>query len=291
MFDRIAFTVVLLLVSSIGRAAESRILVNEQYDASLGGAGRCDVYLPAGEPPADGFPAVLVIHGGGWAAGDKWTMGSYCRSLNDDGFAAISINYRHAPAAKFPSQADDVRQALIWIAKQSERFHLDVGRLGAFGYSAGGHLATLIGFLGDAPPSERAATTAWLNDDSRWQELPKLIAVCAGAPPCDFRPLPLDNTGLAFFLGGSRRELPDIYRAASPAAHVTSGDPPVQLIHGDKDILVPIDGSHALLQALSQAGVDGKLETISDQGHLVTFVHPRTQEVMLQFFHESLKRR
>jgi acetyl esterase/lipase len=262
--------------------------IEGQYQPETGVSGRCNVYVPSIEPPKSGFPAVLVIHGGSWVTGDKWTMGSYCQNLAREGFVAVSINYRHAPTFKFPAQADDVRDALVWMSQSHEKYRIDVERIGAFGYSAGGHLAALIGLVGDASSEQRALTTSWPANDARWKKLPKLKAVCAGGPPCDFRPLPLDNTTMTFFLGGSQRELPNVYQAASPITHVTPADPPVQIIHGDKDFIVPFDGSQEMLRALRAAGVDSHLERVPDQGHMVTFVHPTTNSTMLSFFRRTL---
>ncbi len=258
------------------------------YRKGVGVSGKCDVYSPMGELPPSGFPVVLVIHGGGWMAGDKWTMGDYCRNLANAGFLTVSMNYRHAPAHKFPAQADDVRQALVWLSQQRESLHLDLERVGLFGYSAGGHLASLIGLASDEPIEKLSATSTWAPDDPRWNKLPAVKAICAGGPPCDFRTLPEDNTTLAFFLGGSRRELPDVYRAASPMAHISSNDPPIQIIHGDRDIIVPYAGSVEMLSQLQRAGVESELVTVAGQGHMVTFVHPLTKQTMLQFFQQTL---
>ncbi len=262
--------------------------IQGQYQPETGIAGRCDVYLPEIEPTEQGFPAVLVIHGGGWVAGDKWTMDSHCQSLAREGFVAVSINYHHAPAYKFPAQADDVRDALIWMIQSHEEYNIDIDRIGVFGYSAGGHLATLIGLLGDASPQQRASTTSWPADDERWAKLPLVKAICAGGPPCDFRPLPLDNTAMSYFLGGSQREVPEVYQAASPITHITPADPPVQIIHGESDFIVPFVGSQEMFKALQAAGIDSHLESIPGQGHMVTFMHPTTKSAMLKFFRRTL---
>lgn len=269
-------------------ADQAVVPVQCQYHAGVGSAGRCDVYVPRTPAPKSGFPAVLVIHGGGWATGDKWTMGTYCQNLTREGCVAVNINYRHAPTFKFPAQADDVRQALVWMVQSHETYSIDVNRIGVFGYSAGGHMGALIGLLGDADQQARSATSSWPADDPRWEQLPQVKAICAGGPPCDFRSLPPDNTTMSFFLGGSPRERPEVYQAASPITHVTSGDPPVQLIHGETDFIVPLAGSQAMHQALQAAGIDSHLEIVPSQGHLVTFLHPTTNATMIKFFRRVL---
>ncbi|NND99074.1 MAG: alpha/beta hydrolase, partial [Pirellulaceae bacterium] len=210
----------------VASAASPRSAVNVRCDANLrysdspGNAGLCDVYYPESHAGPGGRPAVVVVHGGGWVSGSKWVLQGYSRLLAQHGFVVVTINYRLAPQFQFPAQVDDVRQALIWTVDNAKRFSIDTDRLGIFGYSAGGHLSTLVSVLADEPVLTQMSASGWQADDPRWKRLPKVSAVCAGGPPCDFRNLPLDNSALAFFLGGSRREKPDVYAAASPISHV-----------------------------------------------------------------------
>ena len=98
-----------------------------------------------------------------------------------------------------------------------------------------------------------------------------------------------DNRSLAYFLGGSRREKPDVYIAASPTAHVSPGDPVTQLIHGEGDLVVSIEGSRQLHQVQKSAGVDSRLKVMPKQGHALTFLNPETANTMVAFFEETLK--
>ncbi|MCM2372996.1 alpha/beta hydrolase fold domain-containing protein [Aporhodopirellula aestuarii] len=236
-------------------------------------------------------PAVVVVHGGGWLVGDKWSLGSYSEQLAEMGFCVLNINYRLAPYSKFPAQVDDVRHALLYLADNADELSIDPQRIGMFGYSAGGHLSALVGVMSDETDETQATSSDWAIDDPRWKRLPKIAAVCAGGPPCDLRLLPIDSEALSFFLHGSRRQFPEIYVAASPTAHVSAGDPPTQLIHGEKDLIVPIESSQGFADALKAVGVSVALTVIKDQGHLVTFMHPRTQKQVRDFFSEQLLQR
>lgn len=263
-------------------------------------AGLCDVYLPkaAGDTqsaetppetePQRRWPVILVIHGGGWATGDKWTMERHARQLAESGFAAVAINYRHAPVAKFPDQVDDVRAALVWIVDQAQRFGFDLDRVGLYGYSAGGHLALMVATVADESWQRVEPTTHWSREDGRWDKLPKIAAVCIGGPPTDFRDLPPDNTALSYFLGGSRRECPEVYEAASPICFASPGDPPIQIIQGEADGIVPAKNSRLYHQALVRSGVDASLQTLPGTGHLFAFLSPKLTEWMLGFFDQKL---
>ncbi len=233
-------------------------------------------------------PAVVVVHGGGWLAGNKWTISGYAQQLAELGICVLNINYRLAPDARFPAQVDDVREALLYLSDHAQDLSIDPARIGLFGYSAGGHLSALVGVLADETREVQARASNWRVSDSRWPRLPHIAAVCAGGPPCDFQVLPLDNEALSYFLKGSRRQFPALYTAASPIAHVSAGDPPIQLIHGETDMLVPVANSRHFAEALQEAGVSVALTVIEKQGHIVTLMHPQTQAQVSKFFRAQL---
>ncbi|MGB7348067.1 MAG: alpha/beta hydrolase fold domain-containing protein [Pirellulaceae bacterium] len=264
-----------------------KCITNQRYSDAEGKAGLCDVYLPDAKTKGDEVtkrPAVVIVHGGAWMTGDKWTLENYSRLLASHGFVVVTINYRLAPEHKFPRQVDDVRQALIWTAEHADEYSIDLDRLGLFGYSAGGHLSILVAMLADEPASVQQKTSQWSDSDPRWKAVPKVHAICAGGPPCDFRDLPIDNTGLAYFLGGSRRQKPETYDVASPIVHASPGDPPLQIIHGAADFMVPIASSQSLYKKLKAAGNDVRYKTLAGQGHMMAFLDPTTRQTMLEFF-------
>lgn len=284
----------LFVAAGIGAAITGSTSADEitrQYDLQFSdaddSAGQCDLYLPMAKEDQL-RPVVVVIHGGAWMTGDKWTMAGHCNALAKQGYAVVCVNYRLAPAFKFPTQVDDIRTALLWIKGQSEKLKLDLTRLGVFGYSAGGHLASLVAVLADEPIQKQTRASAWPADDPRWKQLPKIKTVCVGGPPCDFRVLPPANTSMAYFLGGSRQDKPSVYEAASPTANVSAGDPPIQVVHGEKDLLVGVGSSKAFVKELKNAGVTCGLKVIPGQGHMLTFIHPQLKQTMVDWFAKTL---
>ncbi len=249
----------------------------------------CDVYAPSNLSAGKTIPAVLVIHGGAWSSGDKRLMAGYARQLAQAGTVAVAINYHHAPASKFPTPVDDVREALIWLRDQAATYSIDVDRIGIFGYSAGGHLACLIATLQDESLDRLLTTSNWGKNDPRWQRIPRVVAVVAGGPPCEFRDLPINNTTLAYFLGGTRAEKPEVYAAASPTSFASSGDCEIGFIHGERDFIVPISSSRSLYEAQLAAGVNSEFVVVEKQGHLVTFMHPLTGEALMNYLRRKLR--
>jgi acetyl esterase/lipase len=219
------------------------------YVADGSAAHLGDLYLPQGAGP---FPAVLVIHGGGWIHGDRSDGEGYARRLADAGFAAYNIEYRLAPADRFPAQLDDVKNALRWLSANATRLRIDPERLGLMGYSAGAHLALLAGLAGEP-------------------DVPRVRAIVAGAGPADLSVYPA-SPYIFQFIGGPPTEFPAEYAAASPIHLASADDPPVLLYHGRMDRLVEIEQSRNMLAALQQAGVPARLIEVPLSGHVTTFL-------------------
>lgn len=238
-----------------------------------------DVYVPRGAGP---FPGVLMVHGGGWVGGSKFEMGGHARVVATRGYTVVVINYRLAPADKFPAQIEDCQEAVRWMRRNAAKYKIDPDRIAGYGYSAGGHLVCL---LGATDPADVLEGNAAENDGAST----RLQAVVAGGAPCDFRRLPDDSKSLAFFLGGTRHERPEVYRQASPASHVTKDDPPIFFFHGENDRLVPRASPERMMQLLRDAGVRAELYTIPGEGHIQAFLDRTAPEKAVEFLDEILK--
>jgi acetyl esterase/lipase len=167
-------------------------------------------------------PAVLLIHGGGWSSGSKLDMARTARQLASRGFAVFAINYRLAPQFVFPAQLEDCAAAVNWIRENADAYRVDPKKIGAFGYSAGGHLAALLGVTQHGRDA--------------------LQCVVAGGGVYDFQSVPEHCGELSYWLGGSRCKFGEWYREASPLAHVNAqtNRMPYLFFHGEKDTVCPI---------------------------------------------------
>ena len=131
-----------------------------------------DVYVPDRPGP---YPAVLVVHGGGWERRSPEDMTEIAEYLAEHGFVAVNVEYRLAPAFRFPAQLHDVQQAMRWIHSQAEKLSVDTRRIGAYGYSAGAHLVALLAVVSEGGP---------LDEPYGGAET-RLAAVVAGGTPAD----------------------------------------------------------------------------------------------------------
>lgn len=235
---------------------------------------KADIFRPTGQGP---FPGVLLVHGGAWAIGNKSQMGAIGGLLALQGFAAVSIDYRLAPQHVYPAQIDDCHAALQWMARESATYKIDPQRIGAWGYSAGGHLVALL------------ATTQAAAKKGDSADAPAVVrAVVAGGAPCDLTTLPLDGRMLAFWLGGTRRELPDRYAEASPVTHVTAADPPMFFYNGQDDRMVPHAGAAAMMQKLQAVGVHVEQYVSPGRDHIMAFLERHAIDKGIAFLDKYL---
>ncbi len=219
-----------------------------------------DVYIPDGDQET--WPAVLVVHGGGWERRSREDMARIARQLADRGFVAVNIDHRFAPAFQFPAQLHDVQLALDWMRDQAGQLQIDPDRIAGLGFSSGAHLVALAVLV--------AGTDAELNLDHGPPEQ-GFFAVVVGGTPSDFG-LFSDGRLLRQLMGTTADEAPQAYRDASPIGHVHPAAPPFFLFHGSLDRLVPFEHSEVLYEALIEQGVHAELYRMRLRGHASAFI-------------------
>ncbi len=232
---------------------------------------KLDVYVPIGEAPAGGRPAIVAIHGGGWRGGSKGGFGRMAARLARHDYVVVSVDYllSKPDSPSWPDNFEDVREAVRWVRRHADDYGIDPDRIVALGASAGGHLSALLGTYPDGPvaaeglPRPRAGTPKAVS--ARVQAVIDLYG------PADLRALieSREQTGgpLHLFLGGGPDRFPGRFEAASPVRHVSSDDPPMLLIHGADDPLVPVAQSEALASTLKTAGVLHRLIVVEGARH------------------------
>ena len=204
-----------------------------------------DVWVPPAPSPP---PVVVWVHGGAWREGDRrWlppTMGpeSLYTKIVAAGLALVTVDYRLSGEAPFPAPLHDVQAAIRYVRRHAASFGVSPARLGIGGESAGAHLAALAAFGPDAVD----CAVLWYG-------------------MFDLRGIPLAGDDvLRPLLGGTEPERAD---RASPLAHVPSDAPPVLLLHGDADTVVPYSQSERLHEALSSAGRSSELVRVPEAEH------------------------
>jgi triacylglycerol lipase len=246
---------------------------------------KCDVYQPESDVA---LPAIIMIHGGAWRHGSKMAMMRHARRVARVGYVVVSINYRLAPKYPWPAQIDDCQYAVRWLKKNAQIYDVDPERIGVFGYSAGGHLAALLGTMGEE--HETLFVDGLPDEDQELKEFsPDVCAVAVGGAPCEFSWLDEESVVLNYWMGGSRKSLPEKYRRASPVEYVTADDAPFFIFHGTADMLVPVQSSVDFHETLKAQGVSSTLLTVDGAGHLATFSRAELLKQIIPFFDKHLQ--
>ncbi|MCZ2849915.1 alpha/beta hydrolase [Modestobacter sp. VKM Ac-2978] len=216
-----------------------------------------DVFAPAMQPPR---AAVAYFHGGGWQVGERTDYESdRAIPLAERGFVVASFQYRFSDVAQFPAQLDDARAAIGWLRSQAARYGIPGERVGAWGASAGGHLAALLA-LGNAEAGERPDVEAAVS----WFAPHDLSSQTAGTPL--ERELFPPSSAEAL-LGGSFDASDPRHRAADPMSLVSGQAAPLLLVTGDRDRVVDGSVSVRLHEALVRARGASSLLVIGGAGH------------------------
>ena len=263
--------------------------VTTSYDVPFTTAGgtelRIDIAQPAmGEGP---YPAVLVIHGGAWHEGGREENHRYLLELARRGYVAASPQYRFCPRDRFPAQLLDVKAAVRFLRSNAKGLKVNPERIGAMGFSAGGHLALLLGLTGPGDGFDGV--------ESRGVTSSRVEAVVDFYGPTDLSARDFSDTAESFvtcLTGLPAEENPELAAKASPTTYVGSGDVPILAFHGARDDLVPPSQAYVLMQKLSAAGVPGRFEFVLDAGPGFSGANwERAWKETLDFLDANLKKR
>lgn len=214
---------------------------------------KADIYQPQGTGP---FPAVVLIHGGGWNGRTRGDMDSIAEKVARRGYVAINVSYRLAPVWTFPAQLQDVQQAVLFLRSNATAYKVQPQRIAAWGYSAGAHLAALLGMTS---PTDRL-----------FLEGARVQAVVAGGTPVDLSyypdgPLTKGLMGVPYLSNEAR------WAEASPLQLVSGDDPPVFLYHGTFDFTVGRSNAYNMFDALKRANVPTELCMVRGLEHISMF--------------------
>jgi len=237
---------------------------------------KLDLYYPTARR-SEKCPVIVFTHGGGWAAGNRYkaATGSFAQvfgQLVKRGFAVAPVTYRLAKKDSNVAMRDcviDCKDAVRYLAKNSESLEIDPMRICVMGDSAGGHIAQML----------LLASAEQLPGDATLAEVPyRMVAGVSWYGPCDFEETDLfnyddradfrDRFGLRILQSNSGpKDKLARYREVSPINYLSKDSPPLLMIQGDKDTTIPVKHAYHMKQKADAVKAPVEIMIIRNAGH------------------------
>ncbi len=223
-----------------------------------------DIYIP---PQAGkNMPLVIWVHGGGWLSNDKYADMSYMkntiREMINNGYALASIDYRFSTQAVFPAQIQDCNQAIGYLYENATRYGFDKNRFVLMGFSAGGHLASLVGLA-----TNNKIPKFYVGSKPTPFTFRAVVDFYGPSELVSLRSSEDEKSPEGLLIGAAPLTRPDLAKTASPVTYVDKNDPPFLIIHGEKDEQVPYQQSKLLSSWLTISGVPNEFVLVKDAPH------------------------
>ncbi|MCB1062305.1 MAG: alpha/beta hydrolase [Verrucomicrobiae bacterium] len=224
-----------------------------------------DVYLAKSDTPT---PVMIYIHGGGWRAGSKAKIpGFLAQGVAKGWFSVVSVEYRFTDVAPHPAQVNDCVRAVQFVRQHASEWNIDPKRVGVTGGSAGAHLSLWVALHDDAADPDA--------EDPVQRQSSRVSCVISFAGPTDWQLLseiehkhPAYRQLLGYEPGTPAAEMSaELKKDVSPITFVSKDDPPVLLVHGDADDIVPIRHAQVIDEKLDAAGVPSELFIVEGANH------------------------
>jgi len=233
-------------------------------------------------------PAIIMIHGGGWKSGNRSLMYPLADYLANNGYiAAIPVEYRLSPEAKYPAAIHDINNAVTWIQKNGYKYQIDTNKIAILGCSSGAQIAGLVGLTyGKADNDEKTTTkqiSAIVNIDG--------IMDFTSEEARKFEDNPARKTTAAGkWFGGRYFEKKELWKEASPVYYINKNSPPIQFINSS----IPRFhiGREEVIHKLNMFSIYSEIHTFEDAPHSFWLFDPwfeRTGKLIIEFLKNTLK--
>ncbi|MDR1226640.1 MAG: alpha/beta hydrolase [Prevotellaceae bacterium] len=215
------------------------------------------------------YPALIMVHGGGWSSGDFTMQIPLAQQIAARGYVTVPVEYRLTPEAKYPAGIHDLRACVRWVRTHAEQYGIDASRIAISGCSAGGQMATLVGAANGVPQyeSQRGNTDisgmvqAVVNVDGLSDFTVKEAIERAARAKAEEKNLPVD----AQWLGGAYEERSNTWKEASPVYWVSHQSAPVCFINSSTPRFH--NGRDKMIQKLDSLSIYSEVHTMEDTPH------------------------
>ncbi len=237
-----------------------------------------DIYQPK-ISKGKNYPAVLLIHGGGWRSGNKSMEKYLAGRLASSGIVAIAVEYRLSIEAIYPAALHDLKSALKWTIKNAEKLGINRNKLFISGESAGGHLAALVGVTSNISKMDDPGSD--INTIPKVAGIINIDGVLDMTTPSESRKDSIagkPQSAAGMWLGAILNEKPDLWREVSPINYIDENTPPILFINSS----IPRyhAGRDEVISKLNKLGIYSEVHTIEKSPHSFWYFHPWIDEVV-----------
>lgn len=246
---------------------------------------KLDIYYPSNNKRKN-FPAVLLIHGGGWLTGSKENQQIMAQNLALHGYVAITVSYRLGVEAKYPAAVNDIKDAIVWTKKKAKKYHINKDKIAILGASAGAQLATLVGVT--------ANNTLYTTDKKTPNNVQAIINIDGVVsfihPEAAAESKKGKASMAAIWLNGAKEENFKTWKEASPLEYVDENTPPVLFINSSYSRFHA--GRDDMISILNQYKIYNQTYTLPKSPHSFWLVNPwfdKTLNYVVDFLNSTLK--
>ena len=222
------------------------------------------------------LPLVVFIHGGGWRNGDKHQSAWQCFEYAKRGYIGITISYRLIDDAPFTQCIEDVKTAMRYIKSLSSEYPIDTDNIGVWGYSAGAHLALMLGL--DTNPKS--------FDSGLYHEFDSSVK-CVAAIALTISNMSRGRNGILSVEQEADNKFKD---KISPITYINKDQVPILMVHGSKDKIVPPWHYQTFAKSCNELDIiNYELVEAVDCDHMFYFKEWEYQKKVHQYFTKMLK--
>lgn len=263
-----------------GPAPTERDVAYAKSDAATGQGHLLDLYLP--KDRSKPVPVVIFTHGSAWMADNgKMDAQGLAAILVPRGYAVAGVSIRSSTQARFPAQVYDIKAAIRWLRSNAGKYGLDGGHIGIIGESSGGWTSAMAAVTGDVPELEGGegvtgissavqAAIAFYPPTDFLQMDPAALRPCDPKAPASLT-APFCHTSAgspeSLLIGCALNSCPDAVERANPIRYISKADPPIMVIHGERDSAVPYGQGEMFYQALNKACHTASFLSLPIAGH------------------------
>lgn len=271
--------------SNLPVSEETNVVYYTLYERKL----TADLFFPKSRK-GEKIPAVILIHGGGWASGNKSHLVPMAQKLAENGFFAATVEHRLSPEAKFPAAVTDLKTFVKWVKNNAEKYGIDSARIAVLGCSSGATLASFLGATGNNPVFKSHPVKIQVSDAV--QAVVNIDGIVDFTDPAESGKDddPAKPSAGARWLGSTFQQNPGIWKTASPLTWVNEQTPPTLFINSALPRFHA--GREPYLEVLTKNNIYSEVHTIENTPHPFWLFYPWFDEAwpkVVDFLRLTLK--